>query len=376
MRAKFRFQEDKIPQKIAVVIDAFTPGGAQRNLELIIPTWVELGIEVTLVLIQESREELSVSRLLKIGVRLERIGAKRMIDFKAFIRFLGIMKNYRNQLVISNLFWSQTWGALAKLRNPSIRLTWVEHNTYLKRTLTQWIIFWSLAKFANTIFGVSVEIMQFLKSKKIKHVSVINNAVASRGLSHNHRHQSKIILFVGRLNEQKNPMFALKVFEKLLSNVDKTTKYQLKVLGSGPLINEMRSYVLEGGIQRSVEFLGHVEAEQVALEMSGASVLLMTSLQEGSPLVRLEALEQGMCIVTTKTSGLLGILVDENTGEVKAPGIFIGDSLDELSKFLKKAFEANYWDTNAVSARMKLIASSSPEAVALRYLNKLESQAH
>lgn len=103
--------------------------------------------------------------------------------------------------------------------------------------------------------------------------------------------------------------------------------------------------------------------------MSAASVLLMTSDQEGSPLVRLEALERGMCIVTTRTSGLLGVLVEPTTDQVRAPGIFIGESERDLVNHLKKSFDNLYWTHSAINARRSLVINLSPEIIAQNYLN-------
>ncbi len=356
-------------KKLAVVIDAFTRGGAQRNLQLIIPVWIRHGYEVTLVLIQDGEDELSTEALSDLGLKIERIQAKNLIDFMGLIRFLKIMGQFRGQVVISNLYWSQIWTALSKLRFPSMQLTWIEHNTYFNRTYIQWVIFWGCTKLVDRIFGVSLEVVKFLQTKNIKHVSVIGNAVASQDLIRDDCSDTRIALFVGRLNEQKNPMLALRVFYELLISVNHPGEYRLRVLGSGPLKNEMENFVLEKGIEDSVEFLGYLEPDQVAIQMNSASVLLMTSSREGSPLVRLEALERGMCIVTTETSGLLGFLVDDSTGEMKAPGIFVGNSAQELNQHLKSAFDSCFWTEDSINARKLLVASLAPEAVAMSYLN-------
>jgi glycosyltransferase involved in cell wall biosynthesis len=355
-------------KKIAVVIDAFTRGGAQRNLEMIIPVWIKFGYQVTLVLIQDSQDELNTAKLSNLGLNIERIQATSFFDFNGIRRFLKVIGRFRNEVVISNLYWSQIWSALSKLRFPHIQLFWVEHNTYLKRTKVQWAVFLGCTKLVNQIFGVSVEVMKFLQEKGIKHVSVVCNAVAPRNLMENDRTNTRIILFVGRLNEQKNPMLALQVFFDLLTSVNRPQEYKFRVLGSGPLKDEMESFVLEKRIEDKVEFLGFLEPDEVALEMNSASVLLMTSSQEGSPLVRLEALERGMCIVTTKTSGLLGLLVDDSTGERTAPGIFIGGSVQELTQHLKHSLEGSFWTPDSINARKSLVTSLSPEAVAMSYL--------
>lgn len=248
--------------KIAVIIDAFTLGGAQRNLELIIPVWINIGYEVSLILIQDSNNELNLTELASLGLKIERIRAKSMLDFRGALRLLWIMKSFRGQLTISNLYWSQIWGALVKIRIPSIRLVWVEHNTYLNRTYPKWVIYRLCSIVTHRILGVSQEIAQFLRTKGIQNVSVIGNAVAALDLNENIRRESNTILFVGRLNNQKNPLLALRVFLRLLNESHSHSQYKFRIAGTGPLIIQMQEFVLQNSLKCSVEFLGFLEKKK------------------------------------------------------------------------------------------------------------------
>jgi hypothetical protein len=62
-------------QKIVVVIDAFTKGGAQKILQITIAEWLKMSIKVELILIQNSAHELEVEHLEALGLKVHRLNA-------------------------------------------------------------------------------------------------------------------------------------------------------------------------------------------------------------------------------------------------------------------------------------------------------------
>lgn len=64
---------------------------------------------------------------------------------------------------------------------------------------------------------------------------------------------NKIVLFAGRLNYLKNPLFALSIFNKLLQ-ID--NNYTLLVVGEGDLLDQLTDFVNKQRINDNVKFLG------------------------------------------------------------------------------------------------------------------------
>lgn len=348
------------------VIDAFTKGGAQRNLELVLPEMVKLGAQVDLVLIQDSNEELSLQGLESSGVHIHRIVARNMHDIFGFIRFLKVARK-RDSTIVANLFWSQVWSALLIFPKGAQKLFWVEHNTYLNRTGSHWLIYKLLSCRSKSVLAVSSEISDFLQKRVNIKVQLINNAATSFQAREKVQIENFRFLFVGRLVEQKNPLLALEAFKYALDNATVPDNSKLIVIGDGPLRREMETYVCANRLVGIVQFLGYLESEEVSKIMSESQTLVMTSHHEGSPLVRLEALVNGMAIVTTETAGIKGILTTGFSEEL-LPGIFVSDSNKiSLAENLAKSVEFSVWHDVAIESRLKRGKRFSPPEVAKTY---------
>ena len=350
------------------VIDAFTKGGAQRNLELVLPEMVKLGAKVDLVLIQDSREELDLGNLQSCGVQVHRIGASSMFDIFGFLKFLKVSRK-KGSVVVANLFWSQIWSALFFFPANFQKLFWVEHNTYLNRTKSHWMFYKLLARKVTSVLAVSSEIADFLIKRINIKVQIVNNAAfplhSRRELPNNNFR----FLFVGRLVEQKNPLLALMAFKYALENGIIPKISNLIVIGDGPLKEVLEAYVNNNDIVGKIQFLGFLKSEEISKIMSASQTLVMTSRHEGSPLVRLEALVHGMTIVTTRTAGIKGILTTGLTEDL-LPGIFVSDSNEiSLAENLAKSIDSSVWSDVAVRARLLNGKKFSPSEVAKSYFN-------
>ncbi|PWU07707.1 MAG: hypothetical protein C5B47_05710, partial [Verrucomicrobia bacterium] len=117
------------------------------------------------------------------------------------------------------------------------------------------------------------------------------------------------ILFVGRLSVQKNPLLAIESVA-LMSQQN----WQLQIVGEGPLSEAARKRVTQLGLNSRISFLGWQDSKEVAAVLSQADVLLMTSLQEGLPMVGIEALHHGLAIIGSAIGGLQDIIVDSVNG--------------------------------------------------------------
>jgi glycosyltransferase involved in cell wall biosynthesis len=98
------------------------------------------------------------------------------------------------------------------------------------------------------------------------------------------------ILWVGRLDEQKDPERAVKVFAELLSRLPQA---ELHIFGEGPLRQKTENLSQTLNLE-SVFFHGSVPKVHLASYYKSGSTLLMTSHYEGSPTVLVEALGCGL----------------------------------------------------------------------------------
>lgn len=104
--------------------------------------------------------------------------------------------------------------------------------------------------------------------------------------------QKKIIGFVGRLVEVKNPIFVLEVFSEIVKIQDNVC---LIIVGDGLLLDEMKAFTVKQGIQNKVLFIG--ESNEVNKYLQCFDIMLSPSLSEGLSLSALEAQASGIPII-------------------------------------------------------------------------------
>lgn len=103
------------------------------------------------------------------------------------------------------------------------------------------------------------------------------------------------LVFVGRLEEQKDPLFALEVARALAAC---GAACRLRFVGTGTLAGAIRQSIDAGGAgSPPVELAGF--SDDVGAELAAADLLLAPSRFEGLPFVPLEALAAGVPVVAS-----------------------------------------------------------------------------
>ncbi|MBF0318698.1 MAG: glycosyltransferase family 4 protein [Nitrospirae bacterium] len=124
-----------------------------------------------------------------------------------------------------------------------------------------------------------------------------------------------IVLHVGRLTEfknQKESLRCVKVLKKEIPGI----RLVLAGYGEGAYVNELKSYVLEEGLQEHVLFSGHVNRERLRVFYHRADVLLHPIRPQGGWLTPFEALSSGTPVIVSKEMAASGIIEDEGIGIV------------------------------------------------------------
>lgn len=115
----------------------------------------------------------------------------------------------------------------------------------------------------------------------------------------------KVIGFVGRLNDQKNPLY-LPVIMKAVS--ERANDVIMIVLGDGPMRKQVEDVASKKRVQNVIKLLGNVT--NVNEYMQAMDVFILPSYHEGLPYVAVEA----------QSAGLKCLLSDKITTEVNATG--------------------------------------------------------
>jgi len=168
-----------------------------------------------------------------------------------------------------------------------------------------------------------------------------------------------IILYVGRLSEEKNVHSLIKAFAKL----EQRPELKLYLVGDGPLREDLENLANELGVNESVIFVGKVEHRLVAVWMGACNYFTLPSYREGCPNVVLESLGSGRPVIASKV-GAIPDVVSEDSGILFDP-----NDINSIANTFKLAFEKE-WDYSQIA---KSVKSLSWEAAADRYLSVFES---
>ncbi len=130
------------------------------------------------------------------------------------------------------------------------------------------------------------------------------------------------IVSVGRLRRGKG-------FSSLLSALAQLRRdgvaFACRIVGEGPLREELRAQAAREGVADRVAWLGPLPRPRVLEEMAAAHVLALPLVavpgeREGLPVVVLEAMAQGAVVVSTPLYGIPEVVRDGSTGLLVAPG--------------------------------------------------------
>src|ERR1700731_3917878 len=145
--------------------------------------------------------------------------------------------------------------------------------------------------------------------------------VPERALSDRLHHRSGnelVFLYVGRFTQEKGAGTLIDAFALLKQRIPGAS---LRIVGSGPMGEELGRKVAELGLCDSIHFLGSLQDEPLSREYFGATCLVVPSEREPWGLVVNEALSHGCPVVVSENCGCVPeLVIDGVTGYAFAAG--------------------------------------------------------
>ena len=143
-------------------------------------------------------------------------------------------------------------------------------------------------------------------------------------------YEKNIILWTGRISEEKNPLDVLKVLELIRAEIPNIMLY---IVGgeNAKIVAQMEQYVKEHNLGPNVHMTGYVL--DTAQYYSKASCFLMTSAFEGFSLTMVEALSHGVPIVSYDLPYLT--LIRDGRGIITVPQRDCAMMASEVVKLLR-----------------------------------------
>ena len=178
-----------------------------------------------------------------------------------------------------------------------------------------------------------------------------------------------VLLFCGRLIEKKGVLHVLLAFARL---ADKWPDLVLRIVGDGPLRQELNDTISRLRLDDRVSLLGMVSHECVLHEMQHAHIFMLPSVtaadgdMEGAPVVLMEAQAAGLPVISTHHADIPEVVLDGRSGflvpEHDNAGLvdradFLLSHPDRWSKFGaagRRHIEGNYNITTQVESAEEL----------------------
>lgn len=127
----------------------------------------------------------------------------------------------------------------------------------------------------------------------------------------------KLVFFVGRLVYEKGVQTVIEAMPIILRKIPNVT---FVVAGSGPHVNQLKSLVIDLGLEGKVKFTGHIDTDALFAFYKTADLTVVPSLYEPFGMVVLESMAMGTPTIVADTGGLSEIVVHEETGLKFEPG--------------------------------------------------------
>lgn len=109
------------------------------------------------------------------------------------------------------------------------------------------------------------------------------------------------LFFVGRLGHEKHVDVAVKTLRYI---VDKISSATLTIIGTGPLLSDLRSLARKLKVDRKVFFLGRFPNEELSSYYQKSDLFLFPATAEVQPLVVLEAMASGLPVIGVNQYGV------------------------------------------------------------------------
>lgn len=166
---------------------------------------------------------------------------------------------------------------------------------------------------------------------------------------------SKIILIVGRLNEQKNVELAIEVVREFKD-------VEMVIVGDGPLRESLAQIANTMGVQDKVKFIGRLAPSKISELYYATSLYLSTSKTEGMSVALLESLYMGVPVISTPT-GESNLIVSQGVNGFVSKGwdveelrSYIDTILYSSSEFCRTEIIATVSDIKAEKTIPKILS--------------------
>ncbi len=184
------------------------------------------------------------------------------------------------------------------------------------------------------IISISPYVRRMIEALTDATIHDIDNPVDERFFAVNPIPQGRRVLCVGWLNERKNTLGAIEAFALavahgtegtlVIAGQAKEPAYQQKVLDC----------IARHNLATRIELLGHIDHGRLMEELGKASVFLLPSRQENSPMAIAEAMAAGLPVITSNRCGMPYMVRENTTGFLIDP-----EDVEQIADRIKRLLQ-------------------------------------
>jgi glycosyltransferase involved in cell wall biosynthesis len=295
-------------------------------------------------------------------------------DLRTVIETIRLLREIKPDIVHTHTSKAGIIGRIAaKVASPNSIVIHTFHGHllygYFSPLKTKLVILFekSLSKMTDVLIAVTSQIERDLKHVGIgidNRWEVIHPGVSKIELKRSTwtEHASKRLVWIGRFTDIKNPTLAIEIMEHL--HKSDGSNISLTMVGDGELLTGMQN--LARAKQLPIQFTGW--QTDVYPFLQEADALLLTSKNEGLPIVILEAASMGIPTFSTNVGGVNEFITDGSTGflidqDSNQAAIYLSSTLsndavmDSVSKTASERYQNGFSMDSFVESHSRLYRS-------------------
>lgn len=299
---KFSENSDKPVKTVGIYYYRYTIGGVQRVIMELIKLYQEMGYNVVLITDEKyNKNEFPIDNNIDwININnwknINKDNIKDRID-----NWIKILKKYDIDMLVYHAWTSPLllWDILALKLNGS-KVVVHTHSVFSYSMISynrDFSIIPKVVSLADGVITLSKVDKLFWKAFN-DNVVLIQNPIDKRLVNVNKSTgDKKIILWVGRFSNEKQPWEAIKIIELVAKVIPDAMLYMIGD-GDNNILEKYQKNIINKHLENNIKLLGFQNNVYEYYEQ--ASVYLLTSVYEGFPMTILEAKAHGLPIVMYK----------------------------------------------------------------------------
>jgi glycosyltransferase involved in cell wall biosynthesis len=329
-------------------LDSGSPkGGVESVTVTLVKALVQLGdLDVHIVTLERERRKILVERI--AGATVHRLPGSRWPQIFDVLGGPGKRRlvRYITELAPNVLHVHETYGL--GLGNISIPHVFTIHGFNHANLVADSAKFASMRsrlwKFAERrglaaqrhIISISPYVREMIQSQTCANIYYIDNPVDERFFKIVRRPEPGRILCVGWINRRKNTLGAVSAFGRIALRQPEAKLVIAGEAKEAEYFDRVKHSIEQANMAERVELLGHVDYTRLVQELARASVFLLPSRQENSPMAIAEAMAAGLPVIASDRCGMPYMVREGQTGFLVDP-----ESTEQIADRLTKLVDSH-----------------------------------